>query len=262
MNSLLFKLAAGERFERPYPDSKSRVLPLDDPALRFQRDCFHAPHTQHRRFIDVVSKSPAIRTRMVHQFAVVASALAVESRCKFDLKAFEFNRLCTHNFGSKRGESNSHLSLERAASWPLDDDASYLRIGKMRRKKRKPPICIGGSEKLRAMDRPRYMNVPSPAPCRVNAAGVGKQSVWGLRIIACISDFTVTSFQESVKTQKWMAGRESNPDLQLRTLPCCSITLPAHWSSRWESNPDLFVRTEAPSCVRPREPNCGGDAEN
>ncbi len=26
------KLAAGERFERPYPDSKSRVLPLDDPA--------------------------------------------------------------------------------------------------------------------------------------------------------------------------------------------------------------------------------------
>jgi hypothetical protein len=54
----------------------------------------------------------------------------------------------------------------------------------MRRKKQKPPICIGGSEKLRAMDRPRYMNVPSPAPCHVNVAGVGKQSVWGLRIIA------------------------------------------------------------------------------
>jgi hypothetical protein len=53
----------------------------------------------------------------------------------------------------------------------------------MRRKKQKPPICIGGSEKLRAMDRPRYMNVPSPAPCHVNVAGVGKQSVWGLRII-------------------------------------------------------------------------------
>jgi hypothetical protein len=57
----------------------------------------------------------------------------------------------------------------------------------MRRKKQKPPICIGGSEKLRAMDRPRYMNVPSPAPCHVNVAGVGKQSVWGLRIIACSS---------------------------------------------------------------------------
>ena len=28
------------------------------------------------------------------------------------------------------------------------------------------------------------MNVPSPAPCHVNVAGVGKQSVWGLRIIA------------------------------------------------------------------------------
>src|SRR5262244_2259979 len=31
------ELAAGERFERPYPDSKSRVLPLDDPASSFQR---------------------------------------------------------------------------------------------------------------------------------------------------------------------------------------------------------------------------------
>src|SRR5438132_10170295 len=54
----------------------------------------------------------------------------------------------------------------------------------MRHKNQKPPICIGGSEKLRAMDRPRYMNVPSPAPCHVNVAGVGKQSVWGLRVIA------------------------------------------------------------------------------
>jgi hypothetical protein len=33
-------------------------------------------------------------------------------------------------------------------------------------------------------DCPRYMNVPFPAPCRVSAAGVAKQSVWGLRIIA------------------------------------------------------------------------------
>ncbi len=29
------ELVAGERFERPYPDSKSRVLPLDDPASGF-----------------------------------------------------------------------------------------------------------------------------------------------------------------------------------------------------------------------------------
>ena len=94
------KLAAGERFERPYPDSKSRVLPLDDPASRFQRDCFHAPDAQHRRLIDVVAKSPAIRTRTIHQFAVISAAIAVEFRCKLDLKAFEFNRLCTHNFGS------------------------------------------------------------------------------------------------------------------------------------------------------------------
>jgi hypothetical protein len=56
------ELAAGERFERPYPDSKSRVLPLDDPASRFQRDSFHAAHAQHGRFIDVVAKPPAIHT--------------------------------------------------------------------------------------------------------------------------------------------------------------------------------------------------------
>ena len=97
---LTFKLAAGERFERPYPDSKSRVLPLDDPASRFQRDCFHAPHTQHRRFIDVVAKSPAIRTRTIHQFAVISAALAIELRCKLDLKAFEFNHLGAHKLGS------------------------------------------------------------------------------------------------------------------------------------------------------------------
>jgi hypothetical protein len=97
---LTFKLAAGERFERPYPDSKSRVLPLDDPASRFQRDCFHAPDTQHRRFINVVAKRPAIHTRTIHQVAVISPALAIVLRCKLDLKAFEFNYLCAHNFGS------------------------------------------------------------------------------------------------------------------------------------------------------------------
>jgi hypothetical protein len=39
----------------------------------------------------------------------------------------------------------------------------------------------------------------------------------------------------------WWAGRESNPDLQLRTLPCCSVTLPTLWNSRRESNPDLLI---------------------
>src|ERR1035437_2799169 len=94
------KLAAGERFERPYPDSKSRVLPLDDPASRFQRDCFHAPDTQHRRLIDVVAKSSAIRTRMIHQVTVVSAAVAVKFRCKLYLETFEFDHLCAHDFGS------------------------------------------------------------------------------------------------------------------------------------------------------------------
>jgi hypothetical protein len=103
------------------------------------------------------------------------------------------------------------------------------------------------------------MNVPSPAPCHVNVAGVGKQSVWGLRIIACISVFTLTSFQESVKTQKWWAVLESNPDLQLRTLPCCSVTLPTHLELApgiQPGPPELTnkVRTEASSCLRPCEP--------
>ena len=94
------KPAAGEQFERPYPDSKSRVLPLDDPASRFQRYCFHASHTQNGRFIDVVAESSAIRTCTIHQFAMISPAIAVEFRRKLNFKTFDFNRLCTHKFGS------------------------------------------------------------------------------------------------------------------------------------------------------------------
>ena len=103
------ELAAGERFERPYPDSRSRVLPLDDPASPFQRYGLHAPDTQHRRFIDVVTKLHAICSRAIHQFAVVSAALAIERRCKLDFKAFKFNRLCAHNFGSSE-ESRTPIS--------------------------------------------------------------------------------------------------------------------------------------------------------
>src|SRR3984957_20000149 len=91
------KMAAGERFERPYPDSKSRVLPLDDPASCFQRYCFHAPYAQHSRLIDVVAEPPTVRPRTINQFVMIAAAITVKVRCKLDLKAFEFNRLCTHN---------------------------------------------------------------------------------------------------------------------------------------------------------------------
>src|SRR5439155_22845983 len=56
----------------------------------------------------------------------------------------------------------------------------------------------------------------------------------------------------------WWAGRESNPDLSLRTLPCCSVTLPTHLELapgiaepgfRFSVNP---VRTESSSCFRQR----------
>jgi hypothetical protein len=50
---------------------------------------------------------------------------------------------------------------------------------------------------LRAAICPRYMNVPSPAPCHANVAGVGKQSVWGLRIIACSSFQLLHYFRNS-----------------------------------------------------------------
>jgi hypothetical protein len=94
------KLAAGERFERPYPDSKSRVLPLDDPASRFSArllSCIaHTAPPNHRRCGQV----SAICTRTIYQVAVISAALAIERRCKLDFKPFEFNRLCTHNFGS------------------------------------------------------------------------------------------------------------------------------------------------------------------
>ena len=48
--------------------------------------------------------------------------------------------------------------------------------------KLKGPRLYRRPQKLPANDCPRYMNVP--CPCCVAAAGVGKQSVWGLRIIA------------------------------------------------------------------------------
>ena len=73
----------------------------------------------------------------------------------------------------------------------------------MHSKKQKPPIHIGGPEKLRAMDRPRYMNVPSPAPCHINVAGVGKQSVWGLRFIACVSLLLSHGFRNSSIPKWW-----------------------------------------------------------
>ena len=58
------------------------------------------------------------------------------------------------------------------------------------------------------------MNVPSPAPCHVNVAGVGKQSVWGLRIIAELS-FHFAIILELRQQQK-VAGR---PRIELGFAP-------------------------------------------
>src|SRR6266550_2601631 len=80
------ELVAGERFERPYPDSKSRVLPLDDPALSFQRYRFHAPHAQHRRFIEIVAQPFAINPSTVDKLAMISAAIAIQLRRNLDLK--------------------------------------------------------------------------------------------------------------------------------------------------------------------------------
>src|SRR5215469_9180459 len=96
-SEIVKELVAGERFERPYPDSKSRVLPLDDPASSFQRYRFHAPHAQRGRFIDVVAEPPPVCTCNIHQFGVIATALAIQLRCNLHFKTIEFNRLRVHN---------------------------------------------------------------------------------------------------------------------------------------------------------------------
>jgi hypothetical protein len=47
-----------------------------------------------------VAKPPAISARTIDQFVMIAAAITAKVRCKLDLKAFEFNCLRTHSFGS------------------------------------------------------------------------------------------------------------------------------------------------------------------
>ncbi len=43
----------------------------------------------------------SVRARST-KFAVISAAIAIELRRKLDFKAFEFNRLCTHNLVAAR----------------------------------------------------------------------------------------------------------------------------------------------------------------
>jgi hypothetical protein len=47
-----------------------------------------------------VAKRPAISTRTINQFVMIAAAITVKVRRKLYLKAFKFKGLCAHNFGS------------------------------------------------------------------------------------------------------------------------------------------------------------------
>jgi hypothetical protein len=65
---------------------------------------------------------------------------------------------------------------------------------------------------------------------------------------------------------KMNGGGRAGSQTRICSFGRCRVVLlhyPPFWNSRRESNPDLFVRTEASSCLRPREPiECGGDAKN
>jgi hypothetical protein len=58
------------------------------------------------------------------------------------------------------------------------------------------------------------MNVPFPAPCRVSAARVGNQSVWGLRIIAELNYYSAIVLQH--RQQQKVVGR---PRVELGFAP-------------------------------------------
>jgi hypothetical protein len=56
-----------------------------------------------------------------------------------------------------------------------------------------------------------------------------KVTVTAAAYILCVLSVLVPVYEpDRAKNKLWWAGRESNPDLQLRTLPCCSVTLPTH----------------------------------
>lgn len=96
------ELVAGERFERPYPDSKSRVLPLDDPASHSQRYRPRAADAQHRRFINIVAQGSAISPSPVHQLAVISASVAMDLCCDLDFKTVNFHHFSTHNLVAAR----------------------------------------------------------------------------------------------------------------------------------------------------------------
>ena len=55
-----------------------------------------------------------------------------------------------------------------------------------------------------------------------------------------------------------MPGGRAGSQTRVCSFGRCRVVrlhYPPIWNSRRESNPDLFVRTEASSCLRPREPN-------
>ena len=60
------------------------------------------------------------------------------------------------------------------------------------------------------------------------------------------------------RIQQSKAGGRAGSQTRICSFGRCRVVrlhYPPIWNSRRESNPDLFVRTEASSCLRPREPH-------
>jgi len=127
----------------------------------------------------------AIRASTIHKLAMIATALTGQFGRQLDFKSFEFNRLHIHDLvAARRIELPSQPGRGRILAFRrrcLRSAASAKYVPKT-----KSPRFVSEAQKNRALwMRPRYMNVPSPAPCHLNVAGVGQESVWGLRIMAC-----------------------------------------------------------------------------
>ena len=166
-------------------------------------------------------------------------------------------------------------------------------MGEMCPKNQKPPICIGGSEKPRVMDAPPLhertfpRSLPRKRGRRREAIGMGfahhcvyltfhshmileirqypKVTVTAIAYILFVLRVLVPAHEPDRAGDKTCGGRAGSQTriCSFGRYRVVQLHYPPIWNSRRDSNPDLFVRTEASSCLRPREPTyCGGDAEN
>src|SRR5215471_1495784 len=102
------------------------------------------------------------------------------------------------------------------------------------------------------------MNVP--CPCHVSAAGVGKQSVWGLRIIA-ESQLQIYHIYSNPPIAEKLAGRPGvKPGFAASDATVLFVTPPAHLGERKVSAVmhELFARAKQSRLAGLRSPQING----